>query len=187
MLRILGGLKRGKRLRGPTGLEFRPATGRVKSFIFSYFYHDIQGSSVLDLFSGTGSLGIEALSRGASTCVFIEHNLNVLKLLKENISSCRFHDQANIIQGDVFQVLKRHHFFNKKPFDFIVADPPFKDSLRESIVTAVEENHILKQNGVLILEHEIHDEDKSKNGLILLKQKRFGHCVLSIYGYQLFT
>jgi 16S rRNA (guanine966-N2)-methyltransferase len=182
VFRILGGEKRGKKLNGPSGLEFRPTTGRVKSFVFSFFQQDIEGTAILDLFSGSGSFGLEAISRGALECVCVEKDDNAVRLLKANIHTCGFNDRIRVVQGDVFSVLEMFAR-QKKAFDFILADPPFKDSLREKIVIGVDQQGVLVPNGYLIVEHEWRDPDSMKHGLKLLKQKRFGHCMVSIYGY----
>ena len=185
MVRILGGLKRGKKLNGPSGFEFRPTTGRVKSFLFSFFNQEIAGSNVLDLFSGTGSFGLEAVSRGAASCVFIEHNFKAIQLLKKNSMACGFEDRIQIIQGDVFGAIKKLGL-EKRTFDFILSDPPFRELLRQKIVRFIDQHHLLKSNGFLVVEHEFHDEDSMQHGLMLLRQKKFGHCVISIYGYHPF-
>ena len=183
MLRILGGSKRGKKLKGPSGLAFRPATGRVKSFVFDYFQQDIAGSRVLDLFAGTGSLGLEALSRGAARCMFVELDT---RILSSNIDACGFRNSAQLVRGDVFKVLPRLGA-EGRTFDFILADPPFRESLRERIVQTVDRHRILEPDGLLLVEHDVRDPDGLGHGLELLKQRRFGHCVLSVYGYAAFT
>lgn len=185
MFRILGGVRRGKKLSGPSGFEFRPTTGRVKSFIFSFFDQEIPEASVLDLFSGTGSFGLEAISRGASDCIFVESNSSAIRLLKKNVDACGFFELVKIIDGDVFSVLKRLEL-QKKSFDFILADPPFKESLREKIACTVDRHHVLKPHGILIIEHQFDDRDSLQHNLKLLRQKRFGHCIISIYGYNAF-
>lgn len=186
MFRILGGDKRGKKLNGPSGFEFRPTTGRVKSFLFSFFESEIRNARILDLFSGTGSLGLEAVSRGASECFFVEQNPNAIQLLKKNIRDCGFETRVRIFEGDVFHTIRR--FGNQhERFDFILADPPFKESLRAKIAVAVDREPILDPYGVLIIEHEFHDKDLMQHGLKLLRQKRFGHCVLSLYGKHAFS
>ena len=180
MIRILGGSIRGRKLKSPKGLLFRPATGRVKEFIFSYLYDEIEGLRILDLFSGTGSLGIEALSRGAKECVFVEKSRESLKILKDNIDICRFSGKAHILAGDVFSVIKKLGS-ERQTFDIIMADPPFKLNLRKQIVVTVGENNILNNQGLLFVEHEQHDEDADQKRLKLIKSRRFGHCVVSIY------
>ncbi len=152
----------------------------MKELIFSWIGEGVEGARILDLFSGTGSLGIEALSRGAKEVVFIEGSAQSLRLLERNVKRCGFSDKARILRGNVFSWLRRMGR-EGRGFDCVFADPPFKEALRERIVRAVDENSLLNLEGVLILEHEFHDLDSDEHGLELLKQRRFGHCVVSIY------
>lgn len=179
-IRVLGGSARGRRLLGPVGYSFRPTTGRVKEFIFSYLGSRVADARVLDLFSGTGSLGIEALSRGAGEVVFVERSASNVKIVKKNVEKCEFSEQTIVVKGDVFTQLSK---LGKEleTFDLILADPPFKGFFREEIVKTVHENHLLKTEGLLLVEHERHDPDESGHGKELVKQRRFGHCVVSIY------
>lgn len=179
-IRILGGSARGRRLLGPVGYRFRPTTGRVKEFIFSYLGSKVVGAKILDIFSGTGSLGLEALSRGADEVVFIERSAPNVKILKKNIEICEFSEQATIIKGNVFVLLNKLGKDSKK-FDLVLADPPFKGFYREQIIETVNENHLLKDEGLLLIEHERHDPDDGRHGKEIVKQRRFGHCVVSVY------
>ena len=176
----MGGMAKGRKLACPSGFQFRPTTGRVKEFIFSYLNKEIEDSNILDLFSGTGSLGIEALSRGAREVSFVEKSSVSLKLLKKNINNCGYSDKSKILREDVFFALKRMGRM-KLTFDFILADPPFKQNLRNKIVTHVEKSRILGQESLLILEHESHDPDHEDHGLVMIKQRQFGHCIISVY------
>jgi 16S rRNA (guanine966-N2)-methyltransferase len=182
MLRISGGDLRGKRISSPEGLEFRPTTGQVKEFLFFVYRREIADSRFLDLFAGTGSLGLEALSRGAREGFFVEKSPQSLHLLNKNFTACGVAGRAHILAGDVFSVMDQ---LGKRgeSFDIIFADPPFKESLRSRIVEGVHRNGILAPEGVLILEHESRDADSEKPGLALFRQKKFGHCVVSIYGH----
>lgn len=193
MLRISGGSLRGKKLSGPEGLEFRPTTGQVKEFVFFLYRQEIENARFLDLFSGTGSLGLEALSRGAREGFFVEKSPRTIHLLSKNLTACGVTERAHILTGDVFAVMD---LLGKRgeSFDLIFADPPFKESLRSRIVEGVCRNRILKSRGVLILEHESHDPDVRDSELpspehpdhaelALLRQKKFGHCVVSVYGH----
>ena len=180
MARVMGGMVKGRRLACPSGLQFRPTTGRVKEFIFSYLNNDIEGSTLLDLFSGTGSLGIEALSRGAKEVSFVEKSIVSLKLLKKNISNCGYSDKVNIFKEDVFFFLKRTGR-KKCTFDLVIADPPFKQNLRNKIVDHVDKNRILSPKSLLIVEHESHDPDFGDHGLVMIRQRKFGHCYVSVY------
>lgn len=178
-MRVLGGSARGKKLLGPTGLDFRPTTSRVKEFLFEILGDRVIDASVLDLFSGTGSLGIECLSRGARSITFVEQSKPHLRILKQNLINCGFSGKGRTQLGDVFQTLPK---FRKRglTFDLILADPPFKESLKGRIIHSVAENRILTNDGYLIIEHDRHDQ--TDNQLLTLKrERRFGDCVISIY------
>ena len=180
MIRVIGGTARGRRLQGPPGLRFRPTTGRVKEFIFSYLNQEVEGARLLDLFSGTGSLGIEALSRGAASVVFIEEDTRHIRILKDNVALCGFSAEAQIIRGDVFRHIKRLGEGGER-FDIVLADPPFKQKLHERITKGVRQAGILARESLLLIEHEVHDSISMESSLRLIKQRRFGHCVVSVY------
>ena len=180
MLRVIGGDAKGRKLKGPKGLEFRPTTGRVKEFIFSIIGPNISEGHVLDLFSGSGSLGIETLSRGAAQVTFIEQSQKYTRIIEQNVKNCHFEERSRLLQGDVFKLLE---FFGKQglKFDFILADPPFKKSLGQAIVHGVDKYKILQKYGLLIIEHQMDDRVTGDFGLTLMRQRRFGHCMVSIY------
>lgn len=98
-MRVITGTARGRVLKELEGLETRPTTGKVKESLFSIIQFDIEGRRVLDLFAGTGQLGIEALSRGAAECVFIDRRADAVKLIQENLALCRLADRARVRQG----------------------------------------------------------------------------------------
>ena len=180
MVRILGGESRGRKLLGPKGLRFRPTTGRVKESIFSYLIHEVEGSRFLDLFSGTGSLGLEALSRGAKEIYFIEKSRYSLDLLSRNIELCGYSQKARVFKGDVFGVVQKLGRMEEK-FEIILADPPFKQNFRSNILSVISQSGVLTVEGLLVIEHEAHDEDNGQHDLIQIKQKKFGASVVSIY------
>ena len=180
MIRIQGGSAKGRKLHSPSGYRFRPTTGRVKEFIFNTIGNEVKDAKILDLFSGTGALGIEALSRGADKIVFIERSAENLVLLKKNLERCEFSKNARVFKGDVFVLLGN---IQQKcgVFDFILADPPFKALYRARIIKGVQSHHLLKSDGLLIIEHDIRDTDSGKHRMTFLKQRRFGHCAISLY------
>jgi len=180
-MRIIAGSVRGRKLHSPKGLTFRPATGRVKEFIFSVVGSAIEGARVLDLFSGTGALGLEALSRGAASSDFIDASAKQIDLIKRNVTLCGFEKSVRIVRSDVFSFLRKTQVEGRS-YDLILADPPFQAMLRERIAKAIESSHALQTNGWALIEHEQHDVDSESHGLILLRQRQFGHCVISIYG-----
>ena len=123
-MRVITGSARGRILKELQGMETRPTTGKVKESIFSIIQFDIEGRRVLDLFAGTGQLGIEALSRGARQCVFIDQRADAVKLIRENVEVCGLTDRAVIRSGDAMAYLK-----SGEKFDIIFLDPPYALSL----------------------------------------------------------
>ena len=105
-MRVITGTARGRVLKELEGLETRPTTGKVKESLFSIIQFDVEGRRVLDLFAGTGQLGIEALSRGAAECVFIDRRADAVKLIQENLALCRLADRARVRQGDALPCLR---------------------------------------------------------------------------------
>lgn len=175
----MGGKDRGRKLAGPSGTEFRPSTGRVKEFIFSYLF-DVTGTTFLDLFAGTGSIGIEAFSRGAARGTFIEQSHRHLSILRRNLETCGYTATARVLQGDVFSLMERLGGAAEQ-YDLIFADPPFKAMYRSRILAVIAGSGILKKSGVLLIEHEQHDEETEPHPFSMIRQKKFGHCVISIY------
>lgn len=180
MLRVAGGTARGRKLKSPRGLSFRPTTGRVKEYIFSVIGPDIMRFEALDLFSGSGSLGIEALSRGAVHVKFVEQSASNIRLIAHNLEICGFLERATIMRGDVFKTLG---FFGRKKerFNLVLADPPFKMSFRSRIVETVADHGVLASGGQLIVEHQDNDPGGQIQALECVRQKKFGHCMVSIY------
>jgi 16S rRNA (guanine(966)-N(2))-methyltransferase RsmD len=181
LLRILGGAVKGRKLSGPEGLEFRPATGQVKEFLFFLYRDLVPGARVLDLFSGSGSLGLEALSRGASESVFVESAASSLGILRKNIAACGFAGRSRVLEQDVFRALDSLGRAGET-FGLILADPPFKENLHGAIAASVARNRILSAGGVLAVEHDGHDRCAAPAGLAARREKKFGNSVLTLYG-----
>jgi 16S rRNA (guanine966-N2)-methyltransferase len=180
VLRIAGGSIRGRKLAGPKGLEFRPTTGRIREFVFFALRETIPDARFLDLFAGTGSLGLEALSRGAGRGVFVEGARRGIDILERNIETCGFGGRARILCDDVFAAL-RELGRRGELFDVVFADPPFKEMLRSRIQSAVEQSAVLKPGGILMLEHDRRDPAGEGIRLVLTDQRRFGDCTVSFY------
>lgn len=176
----MGGQAKGRKLYGPSGRKFRPTTGIVKEFIYSYLQTMVKDAVILDLFSGSGALGIEAISRGASKVIFIERSLYSLKIIERNLNLCRFSGNAAVLKGNVFSQLRR---LGKKggQYDLILADPPFNDYLRQKIVTAIDAYNLITNDGLLLVEHLRGDSDDMGHSLNMIKQRRFGNRIVSIY------
>ena len=147
-MRVIAGTARGRRLKEPKGLETRPTTDRVKESIFNIIQFDIPGRRVLDLFAGTGQMGIEAISRGAVSCVFIEQRTDAVRLVKENIALCGFQDAAEVRQTDALAYLSSA----PGKFGLIFLDPPYATDLLRQSLRRIAAFDILVANGIILCE-----------------------------------
>ena len=120
-MRIIAGSARGRKLFSPEGMDVRPTTDKVKESLFNIIQFEIPGARVLDLFAGTGQLGLEALSRGAAEAVFVDSSGKSLAVVKKNAALCGFSDRARFVSGDAFAFLAR----GEGPFDLVLLDPPY--------------------------------------------------------------
>jgi 16S rRNA (guanine(966)-N(2))-methyltransferase RsmD len=146
-MRIISGAARGRRLREPSGFDIRPTTDLVKEAIFDILQFDMEGRRVLDLFAGTGQLGVEALSRGAGFVVFVDSNPQASKLIGENLGLCGFAGSAEVLTRDALRYLK-----GCEPFDIIIADPPYDTSLAGEALQRIIGFDKLANNGIIICE-----------------------------------
>ena len=144
-MRVITGTARGRRLGELKGQETRPTTGKVKEGIFSALQFDIEGRRVLDLFAGTGQMGIEALSRGAAGCVFLDASRDSVRLVKENLRRCGL--TAQVIQCDAVGYLRPG-----MAFDLVFIDPPYDSGLAAQAVRAVVSFDILSKGGIMVCE-----------------------------------
>ena len=147
-MRVITGTARGRKLRELPGMETRPTTDKVKESIFNIIQFDIEGRRVLDLFGGTGQLGIEALSRGAAHCTFVDLRREAAAVIRENLQVTRLAGQARVVQGDSLSFLASC----REKFDMILLDPPYASGLLEKAVKAAAEIDILTENGIMVCE-----------------------------------
>ena len=177
-MRVITGTARGRRLREPEGMAIRPTTDSVKEAIFNTIQFDIEGRSVLDLFAGTGQLGIEALSRGARECVFIDESTAAVKLIKENLRTCR-------LEGTVLQTDALGYLAQGRKFDLIFLDPPYDTMLVEKALQTVSKSDILTEGGIIVCETR---SDKTLPTLpapyVVRREKRYGKIKLTLYERQ---
>ena len=146
-MRVITGSARGRVLKELQGMETRPTTGKVKESLFSIIQFDIEGRRVLDLFAGTGQLGIEALSRGAAECVFIDRRPDAIRLIQENLEVCGLSDRAIVRSGDAMSYLK-----SGEKFDLVFLDPPYASGLLEQALTDIAAFDICRQHGIIVAE-----------------------------------
>lgn len=180
-MRIIAGEYKGRRLQPPQNNYIRPTTDKVKEAIFSILnsHVDLYGSRVCDLFAGTGSLGLEALSRGAAYCWFGDSSRESLKLLRENISYCRADDKSNVLAGDFRYVLDRI----KDPCHVFFLDPPYDKGFLPECVERIRELGLLAPEGVIVAEHRKEEAlPEEMADFRKIKEKKYGTVVISIYG-----
>ena len=176
-MRVITGSARGRVLKELQGMETRPTTGKVKESLFSIIQFDIEGRRVLDLFAGTGQLGIEALSRGAAECVFIDRRPDAVRLIQENLALCRLADRARVRQGDALPYLR-----SGEKFDLIFLDPPYETELLETAIAHIARHDLLNVHGMMIAEHPV---DKALPALSapyrMGRTYRYGKIAVTIY------
>ncbi len=179
-MRVITGSAKGIRLKTLEGLDVRPTTDRVKEGMFSSIQFELAGSTVLDLFAGSGQLGIEALSRGAKQAVFVDHSPQAIKVIRENLEKTGFTSRSQVYQKESEQFFV---FCPDNFFDFIFLDPPYRKDILQEILPNLTKK--LKNTGKIICEHEKDLEMPEKIFKFRLKKEYFyGKIVVSVYALE---
>ncbi len=153
IMRVISGVCKGRPLKAVQGMTTRPTTDKVKESLFNIIGPYFDGGKVLDLFSGSGSLGLEALSRGMEKGVFVEKDPKALQVIKTNIQACRMEEESEVLRSDALRSIKALGGRGMR-FDLIMMDPPYKiANTIPSILNAIEENQLLLEGGLIICEH----------------------------------
>lgn len=175
-MRVVSGLAKGKRLETLQGDDVRPTTDMVKEAVFSIIQFNIEGRRFLDLFSGSGQMGIEALSRGAKQAVFVDQSRRSIRVINNNIDTVGFRDRARVVNADAASFLTS----NTEKFDIAFLDPPYGTGLLQSVLPAVSEN--MNKVGLIICESQLKEELPEKIGEFTLDRSyRYGKIKISIY------
>lgn len=183
-MRVIAGDRKGHALKAVPSNDTRPTTDKIKESLFSIIGPYFDGEKVLDLFAGSGGLGIEALSRGAGEAVFIDQAISAVKTIQTNLKSVRLDKQASVYRNDWQRALKLLHQ-SEKQFDLVFLDPPYKLHALEKIIQTLEEQALLADGAVIVAEHEKAEmlPDQIANcGLI--REVAYGITILSIYSYK---
>ena len=176
-MRVISGTARGRRLKEPANYDIRPTTDKVKESIFNIIQFEIEGRRVLDLFAGTGQLGIEALSRGADSCVFVDESNAAVKIIGENVKACGFEKNAQVLRSDALSALSR-----LGKFDVILLDPPYDTELLNKALEKIIEIDILKVNGIILCESRAEATLAEVNAPYKLrKEYKYGKIKLTLY------
>lgn len=177
-MRVITGSARGVQLKTPDGMVTRPTTDRVKEAMFSIIHFEIPGAEVLDLFGGTGQLGIEALSRGAKSAVFVDAGEPACRLIKENLKRTKLDGQGKVIRSDYLDFLNR----TKEQFDIILLDPPYAEVFLENALKRITEIDILRENGIIVAERPLGKELPWEfPGYERSKDYKYGKTLLTVY------
>jgi len=176
-MRVLSGKYKGKKLVGSIDNSIRPTTNKIKEYIFNILQDFCQDKIVADIFSGSGSLGIESLSRGSKHVTFVDASTNSIKILENNINQVKINsDRFDLINIDA---IKFTNELNQE-FDLILMDPPFHYPPLNELLVSIFKNSILSKNGILVVEHEISNPVNSNSNLFeILKQKNIGRSLIS--------
>ncbi len=181
-MRVISGYARGKRLKAPSGLHTRPITDMIKEALFNVWGPDIAESRVLDLFAGSGSVGIEALSRGAAQAVFVDNDRNAVKVITENLRHCGFGNGYELYNNDVFRAVDIF-LRERRCFDYIYIDPPFtEDRLFDRVMMVLGETELLDREGILVIRTRRKRELAPTFGkLTKYREKNYGESTLHHY------
>ena len=175
MTRIIAGKRKGLTLHNPKDKSIRPTTDRVKEWIFSVL-QDVNDLRMLDLFCGAGNLGIEGLSRGAESCVFVDRAHTAVDLTLKNLEEAKFLDSSKVKRSDVFEYLNS----TKSKFHLVFADPPYKFKRMYQLLESTEK--VLLNGGRIFLESDHTVETEQSPGLEFIREQSLGRTVITIFG-----
>jgi len=182
-MRIIAGSLRGKKIKSLPGLATRPLLGRIKKSLFDILGERIVDASFLDLYAGSGSVGIEALSRGARYVLFVEKETHLARLIRENLKKCELENKAEVIEIDILSYNKEGRKFSLlEQFDLIFLGPPYKLNLTKDTLDTILKLNLLRKNGWIICQHHFKEKVPEKVGLLsLFRKERYGKTVVSFY------
>tara|TARA_B100000767_G_scaffold119301_1_gene113849 strand:+ start:819 stop:1382 length:564 start_codon:yes stop_codon:yes gene_type:complete len=177
-MRIISGNLKGKRILEPKDPNTRPLKDLTKESIFNLITHSnkftvkLEGSNILDLFSGVGSFGLECLSRGSASTTFVENYDNVLPILKKNILNLNYQDHSEIIENNIINNLDFKNF--EKKFDIIFMDPPYKEKNLLPLLINITKSDIMNDNGIIIMHRHKNEKDLLPDNFKVIEEKIYG-------------
>lgn len=184
MLRLTSGIFRGRLIQAPPGLKTRPTQSRLRQALFNSIQLELPEARVLDLFSGSGALGFEALSRGANSVIFVESGRAAQKVIQKNARDLEVEDRIQILEDSVDGVTKKLGSFT--PFDLVLADPPYEGDWEMKLLTQFPWNEVLRLDGVFCLEWGLKKSVVSELPdqvpfLVKIREKNYGDSILTTY------
>lgn len=175
-MRVISGSARGRKLSAPEGFDTRPTTDRVKESVFNIISPYIPAENVLDMFAGSGAMGIEALSRGCAHAVFLEHTKSAMQTAEKNIEGARLSDRAETVLGDAFSYLGR----TNEKFDIIFLDPPYNTGLLSRALEEISRGGRLADGGIVVAECESGGEEPDCGDFETIRRAKYGKTVICI-------
>ena len=172
-MRVIAGTRRSMPLKAPVGMDTRPTQDRTKETLFNVLQNEIPGAEFLDLFAGSGAIGIEALSRGAKAAVFVEHSKQCVECIKDNLKFTKLSDKAVVMEQDVLSGISR--LAGKGVFDIVFMDAPYKTGQERDVLVALKNGDIIDKYTIIIIEEAL-DTDLSyvsELGYEIYKEKRY--------------
>ncbi|MCA1053396.1 16S rRNA (guanine(966)-N(2))-methyltransferase RsmD [Rossellomorea aquimaris] len=183
-MRVIAGTLKGRQLKAVPGSGTRPTTDKVKESIFNMLGPFFDGGIGLDLFAGSGGLGIEALSRGLDKVIFIDKDSKALQTIKANLKECELTESSEVYRNDANRALKAI-VKRELSFDYIFLDPPYKQKRMEDLVAFIDEHNLLNENGYVLCEYSSDSKPMNEIGrLSKVKEEVYGIIGISIYTYQ---
>lgn len=172
-MRVIAGKARRIQLKTIEGLQTRPTTDRIKETLFNMIAHGLCDATFLDLFAGSGAIGIEALSRGAAKAVFVEKNPKAVSCIKENLNRTNLESEAEIMVTDVITALRR--LDGQKKFDYIFMDPPYNNLLEKDVLNFLANSDLLSEDALIIIEASLETDFSylEEMGFSLIKKKEY--------------
>ncbi len=183
-MRVVSGECKGRPLKAVPGVSTRPTTDKVKESIFNIIGPYFSGGQALDLFAGSGGLGIEALSRGMDKAIFVDKEYKAISTVRANLEACRYTNKAEVYKNDAERALKAL-IKREISFDLILLDPPYKKQKLVELLSTISENQLLTEDGTIVCEHSDDVELPDEIGdLVRWRHESYGMITISIYSYQ---
>ncbi|OFI07685.1 ribosomal RNA small subunit methyltransferase D [Clostridium acetireducens DSM 10703] len=183
-MRIIAGLAKGRKLLPPEGMETRPTLDRVKESIFNIIQTRVYDSTVLDVFAGTGSLGLEAASRGAKECYLVDKGTKTFELLKKNVENLKFENICKCLNMDSYEALK-YFQNNNKIFDLIFIDPPYLKDMIPLAIEMIDKGNLLDEEGIIVTKIDSKEElYKGTENITLTDYRKYGNTTIVFYKHK---
>ena len=183
-MRIIAGSARGRKLLSPVGMGTRPTLDRIKESIFNIIQNKVRGAVVVDMFSGTGSLGLEAASRGADMSYLIDMGDTTFEMLQKNVDNLKFNEKCKCFKGDTYKYMQQ--FADEKiVFDLIFIDPPYAKDMIPPAIEIISSNRILSNDGLIVCKIDSTEEIYDGNSIIHLSDlRKYGNTTVLFYEYK---